>query len=380
MIKDLAEVGTESAYEELQSIFKDPEAVSLLMEDEEGKILRSGINGMTDMLYVLGEHQNEDSYQLLKTFLLADYEKNYFRKFSYGNLLQNLLKYRSDKRNELVDILEVELGLVFSNKEAFEEKYPFLKDEGVVFDYRANSYLRGDTGEVVHSGVVVTEDSKSTRILSYLNSLGTEKSYDIVKSFLTSWTGRETPAAQFLPFSVMRMNRYDLPVVEIYSALIRDSGYSKKTRVDFVEHFFGNSISPLFSDVDDPMKYYAQIRSASEKALLRMLDVADYALSLDFLPTETGDLVFKKRAEIIDRLVAMGYSREELNKVDDAEAASDQANREANHSEPVTEKPAEVKTTEPVEEPAHQPSQWWLWLIGAVIVVGGIALTVRRKN
>lgn len=42
--------------------------------------------------------------------------------------------------------------------------------------------------------------------------------------------------------------------------------------------------------------------------------------------------------------------------------------------------PAEVETPKPSEEPAEQSSNWWLWLIGAVVVVGGIALVVRRKS
>lgn len=48
--------------------------------------------------------------------------------------------------------------------------------------------------------------------------------------------------------------------------------------------------------------------------------------------------------------------------------------------EPTTEKPAEVKTPETSQEPPEEPSQWWLWLIGAVVVVGALGLIVRRKN
>lgn len=48
--------------------------------------------------------------------------------------------------------------------------------------------------------------------------------------------------------------------------------------------------------------------------------------------------------------------------------------------EPATEEPAEVVVAEPLEEPAGQSSQWWLWLIGGVVVVAGIGLSVRRKR
>lgn len=49
-------------------------------------------------------------------------------------------------------------------------------------------------------------------------------------------------------------------------------------------------------------------------------------------------------------------------------------------SERAIEEPAEVVATESSEEPAEQSSRWWLWLIGAMVVVGGIGLAVRRKS
>ncbi|MFP4261592.1 MAG: hypothetical protein ACLFS1_10985 [Opitutales bacterium] len=48
-------------------------------------------------------------------------------------------------------------------------------------------------------------------------------------------------------------------------------------------------------------------------------------------------------------------------------------------AEPV-EEPSVASTPEPSEEPNNQPSQWWLWLIGVLIAVGGIGLAVRRKS
>ena len=49
--------------------------------------------------------------------------------------------------------------------------------------------------------------------------------------------------------------------------------------------------------------------------------------------------------------------------------------------EPAIEEPSEVApVAEPSGEPAEQSSQWWLWLIGAVVVAGGLAVVVRRKR
>jgi hypothetical protein len=32
------------------------------------------------------------------------------------------------------------------------------------------------------------------------------------------------------------------------------------------------------------------------------------------------------------------------------------------------------------EEPAEKSSNWWLWLVGVVVVVGGVGLVLRRKS
>ena len=42
--------------------------------------------------------------------------------------------------------------------------------------------------------------------------------------------------------------------------------------------------------------------------------------------------------------------------------------------------PAEVKPVEVTEETSEESSQWWLWLIGALVVLGGLAVVVRRKS
>lgn len=46
----------------------------------------------------------------------------------------------------------------------------------------------------------------------------------------------------------------------------------------------------------------------------------------------------------------------------------------------IEEEPAEVVAVEPVEEPVEKSSNWWLWLIVAVVVFGAVGLAVRRKN
>lgn len=45
----------------------------------------------------------------------------------------------------------------------------------------------------------------------------------------------------------------------------------------------------------------------------------------------------------------------------------------------IEEEPAEVVVAEPIEEDVEQSSDWWLWLIGVVVVVGVVSLAIRRK-
>lgn len=66
-----------------------------------------------------------------------------------------------------------------------------------------------------------------------------------------------------------------------------------------------------------------------------------------------------------------------------------QANFNSNTSAPPNEGEGVTKVerdipigvpTEPIEEDFEPSSKWWLWLIGAVVLVGGIGLIARRKN
>ena len=45
----------------------------------------------------------------------------------------------------------------------------------------------------------------------------------------------------------------------------------------------------------------------------------------------------------------------------------------------IEEEPTKVVDTEPIEGDVEPASNWWLWLVGGVIIVGGI-LKVRRKK
>ena len=52
--------------------------------------------------------------------------------------------------------------------------------------------------------------------------------------------------------------------------------------------------------------------------------------------------------------------------------------REENSS--ATEIAEVASVVETSEKPAEQTSRWWLWLIGALVVGGGLGLVLRRKS
>lgn len=48
--------------------------------------------------------------------------------------------------------------------------------------------------------------------------------------------------------------------------------------------------------------------------------------------------------------------------------------------EPVKKEPVEAVSVQVRQETPNGSPQWWLWLVGALVVVGGIGLVLRRKN
>lgn len=52
---------------------------------------------------------------------------------------------------------------------------------------------------------------------------------------------------------------------------------------------------------------------------------------------------------------------------------------QASKPEPATEESADVKTVGIPEQPAEKPSRWWLWVLGSLIMIGGI-VWMRQRN
>ena len=66
-------------------------------------------------------------------------------------------------------------------------------------------------------------------------------------------------------------------------------------------------------------------------------------------------------------------------KTESFSSGSQPPNEKAELIQTADEKPAEVAAVKPIEEPVEKSLNWWLWLIGLLVFLGGIGLAVRRK-
>lgn len=92
-----------------------------------------------------------------------------------------------------------------------------------------------------------------------------------------------------------------------------------------------------------------------------------------------------REAAYATRLEALGLTQEISAPAVDAASAPPveefaEVIEEITAPEPVIEGLDEVVVAKPVDENVEQSSNWWLWLIGAVVAVFGIAFILRRKS
>lgn len=165
----------------------------------------------------------------------------------------------------------------------------------------------------------------------------------------------------------------DLKLRELSEEVLTNMGYIRQPEtIDVL-------VDVLFSDLGAPdnpypdyIAKYPSVRPFAYNAIKPL------ALAFDDFPID----YWKPTISNVDLEIAREYIRNYLKPTEAVEEAPDvtEAAAEATQLEPTVEEPAEVATAEHSEEPVEQPSQWWLWIIGAVIVVGGLGLVLRRKN
>jgi hypothetical protein len=125
----------------------------------------------------------------------------------------------------------------------------------------------------------------------------------------------------------------------------------------------------------NPSRYINEIRTQKIKSMIR-----------------SGQIVLSERGALDGTAEEHNLSpdvvslRNQQIKASIREKFTENADNHDNHRSsvldtPVVEESAEVSPVfEASKEPAEEPSNWWLWLIGALIVLGGVGLAVRRKS
>jgi hypothetical protein len=287
-------------------------------------------------------------------------------------ILSNLLKYRETKSEELVDLIRDAIDANYEISELLLKDYPLVGQEEVYYSFSTSDYV-DRAGEVVYE-TSLNKGARYSKLIDSLNVIGSREAYELMLNFFQSWVGRESSTLVRLPQIDFRKKRYDSNIISIYDSLFRDERHHPGTRNAIINAFFSNKpdLFLSFTNVDNPEEFFPQLDELDQERLVRILALADYALSQDFLPEKTVNLIKSKRAEILELLSEMGYEHEA--------ATTHEAVEEVAEAKQETHKPVGMVEPEPTEEAVEKPSQWWLWLIGAVLVVGGIGLAVRRKS
>ena len=365
----LADEGTEDAYREIERMLAVLTPDQPLFAGEYG--YGEGKRSIDKALSIIGDHGNETSYQFLAELMRNNFEDSgALDSEMWTYILSNLLKYRESKSDELVELIEEGMLLNYEKSNRLREEHPFVDQEGIYYHFAKNDYVSA-TGEVIHP-TSVNRGVRYDHLMDSLRVIGTKAAYSLMLDYFSQWFGRESSTLMDNTELHLKEKRYDPHVISLYEALFKDERHHPDTRNRIINAFFTNE--PVFySDyVHKPEEFYPQLDELDQERLVRILALADYALSQDFLSKETVDLIKSKRAEILELLSEMGYKHE-------VETEPEVA-KEVTAPEPAIDETAEVATAEPSEELAEKSSNWWLWLIGAVVVVGGIGLIARRKS
>jgi len=141
----------------------------------------------------------------------------------------------------------------------------------------------------------------------------------------------------------------------------------------------------------DRLKYAPAALDMNDTQIAELIDflndVAANAGSSDFRLATTAQMVVKRLEETpyIETTESTRSGTRDAEAIEEPTEDSpatefEEVAQESTAPESATEKLAEVKVPEPAEEAAEEPSQWWLWLIGLLVIVGGLGFALRRKS
>lgn len=365
----LAEDGTKESYQEIERMLENLSSDQPLLAGERGKFKAK--RSIDTALSIVGDRGDEASYQLLERLMRRNFE-------DHGALdskmrvyiLSNLLKYRDTKSDALLDLLSEGVDL-FSEKSVEALKlHSFVNQEGIYYHFPHGDYVN-QVGEIVHNGSV-NKGVRYDRLVDGLRVIGNQRAYDLMLDYFSSWMAREDGTLMNNIELHLKERRYDSPVIGIYDTLFNDDRLHPDTRNRIITALFSNKPVHYSTHIDNPEEFYPQLDEIDQERLIRLLGIAENALDYNLLTTETVELLESKRSQILQLLSAMSYEPKHAKEISVEMPVATEVEPEA----PV-EVAAVVESSEGLGE---QSSNWWLWLIGLLVVVVGGVLVVRRKS
>lgn len=216
---------------------------------------------------------------------------------------------------------------------------------------------------------VPTSPSETERIYGEMQDLIEAGRYSIVAVCMVEGNSQVSAKAasllsehtdkKLLPFYLRTLNERILPELKKIS---RSGRSVDKYRRNVIDKLF------IYNDMELPEE------RTIDELLMEVGRTGNFSLYENLYFTNTAEI--RSLAQKFNLIAKANDSVEEthLN-----ESSMLEVIEEVTAPKPAIEEPAEVVVAEPVEEGVEQSSNWWLWLIGVVVVIGGI-LVLRPKK
>ena len=184
---------------------------------------------------------------------------------------------------------------------------------------------------------------------------------------------------------------YDLDTPELRDELVQGlhlaNGSENQSRFTSEAEFGAGrwnlfeAVNPLMDLVEDHYKLKGKANRTALKSLKELgasaVDVLPRLEKLLEMRLADGDADFREieALEYAILSVSKGLPKE----TETTPLSSIESIEEVIAPEPAIEEPAEVVVAAPIKEDVEQSPNWWLWLVGAVVVIGGILKVCRKK-
>lgn len=239
--------------------------------------------------------------------------------------------------------------------------------DAVSFDELSNLISEVERSASLSEGIKVDILSGGYMGMSYSKD---SQAYDFLVTRATGelWAEDEMPAVRYI-------NSHEHE---------HENGHGHTHEEGFITTAQSDAIRAL-SGINDP-----RIASVLEKLRKETSEDKDYihhAIPSGFYSKRDQHFEQLREAAYAKRLASLGITKTSEELVAEEVPASaplvaeiPEVIEEVTAPEPAIEELAEVVVTELIEEDVEQSSNWWLWLVGLLVVVGAIGLAVRRKS